>query len=69
MPDSFSFACKRLANDETYRDATERVMAAAVARLLNARTPEEREERWHEHAALKRLREFIAIEAQKADQQ
>ena len=61
-------AARVLVASETYREATDKVIANAVDRLLNAKTPEERETKWQEYAALKRVREFLAIEAQKADQ-
>ncbi len=63
----FQFAARTLVNSETYKEAHGKVREQLVNRLLKAKTPEEREEKWRDIDALERVWTLLAIEGQKAD--
>lgn len=63
----FMFAAKTLTNSETYKEAHARMRAHLVDRLLKAKTPEEREEKWREIDSLERLWTLLAITGQQAE--
>ena len=66
------FAAKRLANDETFNTAADKVQSALLKGLLTAATPEDRESKFQEYDALRRVRELLkklALEAEKPDAQ
>lgn len=62
----FEFAAKRLTDNETFKEAHDKCRARLVDRLLKAKTPEERDEKWREIDALERVWTLLAIEGQKA---
>ena len=63
----FMFAAKTLTNSETYKEAHDRFKAHLVDRLLKAKTPEERDEKWRDIDALERVWVFLAITGQQAE--
>ena len=66
------FAAKRLANDEIFNMAADKVQSAVLKDLLTAATPEDRESKFQEYDALRRVRELLkklALEAEKPDAQ
>ena len=62
----FQFAAKRLVDSDTFKEAHDRARAHLVDRLLSATTPEDREERWRDIDALKRVWTLLAIAGQQA---
>lgn len=62
-----AFAAKNLAKDETIIQGVEIVSAALVQSLLKAKTPEEREQKFQEYEALKRVWDFLKKLALEAD--
>ncbi len=63
----FQFAARTLVGSETYKEAHAKARGNLVERLLKAKTPEEREEKWRDIDALERVWTLLAIEGQKAD--
>jgi hypothetical protein len=63
----FFFAAKRLVNDETFNSAADMIQTVQLKALLTATTPEDRESRFQEYDALKRVREFLKKQAVEAD--
>lgn len=64
----FQFAAKRFVDSETYKEARDRFKAHLVDRLLKAKTPEEREERWRDIDAFERMWTYLAVTGQQAEQ-
>ena len=63
---------KRLAGDETFNAAAELVQSALLKDLLTAATPADRESKFQEYDALRRVREVLkklAFEAESLDAQ
>jgi hypothetical protein len=67
MTTGFQYAAKTLVASETYKEAHAEARRHLVDRLLKAKTPEEREEKWRDIDALERVWTLLAIEGQKAD--
>jgi hypothetical protein len=63
----FQFAARTLVASETYKEAHGKAREHLVDRLLKAKTPEEREEKWRDIDALERVWTLLAIEGQKAN--
>lgn len=58
-----AFAAKRLVDDETFTQAIGVVQARANKDLLTAKTPEEREQKFQEYDALRRVVSFLEKQA------
>ena len=68
----FLYAAKRLANDDTFNMAADRVQSAVLKDLLTAATPADRESKFQEYDALRRVRELLkklALQAENLDAQ
>lgn len=50
-----AFAAKRLVNDETFTSAIDVIQARVNKDLLNAKTPEDREQKFQEYSAIRRV--------------
>ena len=68
MSKEFQYAARTLVGSETYKAAHEKARANLVDRLLKAKTPEERDEKWRDIDALERVWTLLAIEAGQAEQ-
>ena len=60
---------KALLSDETYKSAVAALKERANKELLNAKTPEEREEKWRDYQALSRVMVEVAKWAAEAKTQ
>lgn len=61
-----AYAAKNLTKDETFNQSADILLGALVQSLLAAKTPEDRERKFQEYEALKRVRDFLgklALEA------
>lgn len=58
-----AFAAKRLVGDETFSDAVAEILAKLNNQLLNAKTPEEREQKFQEYSGLNRVWSSLKVQA------
>lgn len=67
MDKRLAHAAKTLANNDTFNEATDIVLGLFVKDLLAAKTPEDRERKFQEYEALRRVREVLGKLALEAD--
>lgn len=63
MQNDYAHACRNLIGSDTYKSALEIVQSRAVEAILAAKNPEDRESKYQEYAALKRVNVFLHSKA------